>query len=458
MSAQEQYERYAHISRQLSLNSNVTDDPIAAERGGEAVIVAQHGIKKCQAAIAMHDNLSQEVDLNASDDDKEEELFGYTHSVYFHKMDHLIRGGMIPPVDLVQHIIQLCPDSASMTTDHGETALGLACNGFVPACEVVIQALVKAFPSTRNLMSRNYHVDPSPSVSPNIDNYKKSLQIHLEYDPSQDSKSQFLRDLLHFPKNLLVVSFEKEHTRRVLNDICGRGPYVALLMADFYIQLMTIISFTIGCNYGFKGNGSTTPMLIGSAYWIFRRFASAMGSSSIIVSLMYESWRLLNLLQAFVLMSASIYLRNNGIDLLNEEGVSGTWRNILILTSGLIWLNLLGIVCHIMKGFSVFVYATTQNRKEKKRAAAGNNNDESPIKTDWFVKFVTLQRGNRLIVNLSIVIIMLLWIIAGLCTLGLVWPRHIRRKIFTPTTTDHIKTDDNAEIDELLQMKEENME
>jgi len=48
--------------------------------------------------------------------------------------------------------------------------------------------------------------------------------------------------------------------------------------------------------------------------------------------------------------------------------------------------------------------------------------------------------------------------IAGLCTLGLVWPRHIRRKIFTPTTTDHIKTDDNAEIDELLQMKEENME
>jgi len=55
-----------------------------------------------------------------------------------------------PPVDVVKHIIQLCPDSASMTTDHGETALGLACNGFVPACEVVIQALVKAFPSARN--------------------------------------------------------------------------------------------------------------------------------------------------------------------------------------------------------------------------------------------------------------------------------------------------------------------
>ena len=44
------------------------------------------------------DNISQEVDLNAFDDDKEEEVFGYTHlhaSVYFHKMDHLIRGGMM---------------------------------------------------------------------------------------------------------------------------------------------------------------------------------------------------------------------------------------------------------------------------------------------------------------------------------------------------------------------------
>ena len=118
---------------------------------------------------------------------------------------------------------------------------------------------------------------PTSHESPNIDNYKKSLQVLLDHDPSQASKSQFLRDLLHFPKNLLVVSFEKEHTRRVLNDICGRGPYVALLMADFYIQLMIIISFTIGCNFGFKGNGSTTSMLIGSAYWIFRRFASAMG-------------------------------------------------------------------------------------------------------------------------------------------------------------------------------------
>lgn len=81
------------------------------------------------------------------------------------------------------------------------------------------------------------------------------------------------------------------------------------------------------------------------------------------MALLNESFRLFQVIQALVLMSASIYLRSNGL-LLDEEGVSGTWRNVLILTSGLIWLNLLGIVCHTLKGFSVFVYATIQVRKE----------------------------------------------------------------------------------------------
>jgi len=703
-SAQEQYERYAHISRQLSIHAAVTDDPIAAER---RALWASRSAKQQESQCVVSrlvgntsagdDKLSQEVHLNKFDDVKEQEVHGYKK---LHRLCILSQNGpsdprwddvreylsqlsskdtailtstqkggnnplhiccfLSPPVDVVQQIIQLCPDSATMTNDHGETALGLACHGFVPACEAVIHALVKAFPSSRNHvnsftetplhihlnMSRSYHVDPSPFLvrqlttvdavntkdrrgytplcilgkgasesmtlfascihffstptsheSSNIDNYKKCLHVLLDNDPSRESKTQFLRDLLHFPKSLLVVSFEKEHTRCVLNDICGRGPYIALLMTDFYIQLMIIISFTIGCNFGFKGNGTTTAMLFGSAYWIFRRVASAMGSSSI-MALLNESFRLMHLIQALALMSASIYLRNNGTDLLYEEGVSGTWRNVLILTSGLIWLNLLGIGCHTLKGFSVFVYATIQifkqlinlflvfilifvsfstmlyissvdspgyctpegdapgeyctlndamnkigviffgaveaedfdlprptlvlfilynifviiillniiiaimsdsytdvnqraelvfwnhrfdlihdvdafvncfthflycqKRTERQKAAAlEKSNDESRIKTDWFVQFVNLQRGNRFIpkavADLLIGIIMMFWLVAGLFTVGLVWPRHIRRKIFSPTTTDHVmKTNDDAEGDEMLQMKEEN--
>ena len=383
-SAQEQFERYAHISRQQSMHADVTDDPIAAER--QSLWQASKSAEKqpqcavsrlIENASAGDDKLSQEVHLNEFDDEKEQEVHGYNglhrlcilpqngpsdtrwedvrqHLSQLSSKDTSIltstqKGGntplhvccfLSPPVDVVQQIIQLCPDSASMTNDHGETALGLACHGFVPACEAVIQALVKEFPSSRNhansfnetplhihlKMSRSYQLDPSVFVvrqlttvdavntkdrrgykplcilgkaaseslsmfasciqffstpvsheSPNIDNYKKCLQILLDNEPSRESKTQFLRDLLHFPKSLLVVSFEKEHTRVVLNDICGRGPYVALLMTDFYIQLMIIISFTIGCSFGFKDNGSTTALFVGSAYWIFRRFASAMG-------------------------------------------------------------------------------------------------------------------------------------------------------------------------------------
>lgn len=392
MNAQEQYERYAPISQRLSLNSDVTDDPVAAERRSlwhSAVSRSAEQPSQCVLSrltgnvSAGNDNSSLEVHLNDFDDVKEEEVHGYTklhrlcilaqkgpsdprwedvrkHLSQLSAKDTAIlltstqKGGntplhvccfLSPPVDVVNQIIQLCPESASMTTDHGDTALGLACNGFVPSSEAVIQALVKAFPSAKSHtnsrnetplhlhlnMSRSYDVDPSPSVvrvlttvdavntqdlrghrplcilgkaaseamsffaslirffstptqfssenddGPNIDNYRKCLHILLDHDPSRDSKSQFLRDLLHFPKSLLVVSFEKEHTRRVLNEICGRGPYVALLMTDLYIQLMIIISFTIGCNFEFEGSGTTTLMLVGCAYWIFRRFASAMG-------------------------------------------------------------------------------------------------------------------------------------------------------------------------------------
>lgn len=325
-------------------------------------------------------------------------------------------------------------------------------------------------------------------------------------------------------------------------------------------------------------------------------------------------------------MSSSLYLRNNGVDLLYEEGGNGTWRNVLIMTSGFIWINMLGIICHTLRGFSVFVNASIKvsvdagiriqedlpdryithlsrcfiilqifkqlinlflvfviifvsfstmlfmssvgspgyctpegdapgeyctlneamskvgviffgavegedfdvpdptlvlfifynviviilllniiiavmsdsyneaskdaelifwthrfdlihdvdafvncfaqftyfhDQKEKKKKAVPDDiNDESPMKTCWFVKFVTFQRTNRhipkFLADMFIGIIMLFWMLAGLCTMGLVWPRHIRRKMFSPTTTGHIMKTDDAEVDELVKMKEEN--
>ena len=387
---QDQYDRYAHISRRLSLNSDA-DDPVVAERCALWQNPSNITNKQIDEQSSDEEKSSPTTGVNFypqdfhlhNFDDENEEVHGYTN---FHRLCILPQKGpsdprwdgvrqylsqlsgedvailtstqkgdktplhvccfLSPPIDVVQKIIQLCPESVRMTTDHGDTALGLACAGFVPACDDVIEALVKALPSARNClnsrfetplhlhlkMSRSYDVDPSPSVvrllttvdavntqdkrgytplcilgkaasealsafsscirffttpdqfssdvdnGPNIDNYRKCLQFLLEHDPSRASKTQFLRDLLHFPKSLLHVSFEKEHTRQVLNDICGRGPYIAMLMNDFYIQLMIVLSYTLGCKFGFQGNGTTTAMLAGCAYWTVRRFASAIGA------------------------------------------------------------------------------------------------------------------------------------------------------------------------------------
>ena len=91
-----------------------------------------------------------------------------------------------------------------------------------------------------------------------------------------------------------------------------------------------------------------------SSYYLFGSFYFIGSNGNM------KEFQVMNLLQVLTLMPASIYLRNNGVDLLYEEGVNGTWRNVLILAAGLIWLNLMGIVCHAMKGFSVFVNATAQ--------------------------------------------------------------------------------------------------
>jgi hypothetical protein len=83
--------------------------------------------------------------------------------------------------------------------------------------------------------------------------------------------------LLQLPKNLRDVSFEKQNTREVINDIVGRGQYIALLMMDFYMQMAIVVTFTLGCSNGFENKTYTTVMLVGSGYWFLKRLASAVG-------------------------------------------------------------------------------------------------------------------------------------------------------------------------------------
>ncbi len=331
-----------------------------------------------------------------------------------------------PPVDVVQQLIDLCPASVKMTTAFGDTPLGLACGGFVPAGGDVIKQLVHVYSQARNEVNlRNqtplhihlrtamsYEMDPSPLVvkllttvdavnvrdvnghtvlyqmgkaaskafspmakcirffqtpnpdeDPDMSNYKKCLDTILNNEPQRDSRTLFLRDLLQLPQSLRAISFDMEVTKKTINDIMGRGPYIALLMSDFYVQMMIVIAYTIGCSYGFENNSSCiTIMMVGAAYWIFRRGSSLMGARDKMAHAL-NSVSFLNASHIAVLIVSSFYLRENGIDLA-EEGGEGPRRNLLLVTSALIWLMLMGITCHASKGFSVFVHGSIQIFKQ----------------------------------------------------------------------------------------------
>lgn len=251
-----------------------------------------------------------------------------------------------PPIDVVERMIQLCPESLKMLTNHGDTPLSLACGGFIPAECNVTQAIVKSYPEARSSINslnesplhihlkinREYELDPCPqlvrmvasreavntrdikghsplyylgkastetfsfmaksvrffsmgddSEVPDIDNYKKSLHLILSLNPDRASKTLFLRDLLQLPHNLRSVSFEKKATRDVINHVLGRGQYIGLLMFEIYLQFAIVVAFSLGCTHNFDNKAYTTVTLVGSAYWLFKRIMLSLGESWILI-------------------------------------------------------------------------------------------------------------------------------------------------------------------------------
>lgn len=240
-------------------------------------------------------------------------------------------------------MIELCPESVKTKTEHGDSPVGLACGGFVPAGADVIEFLADAYPEARDEANsreetplhihlkivRKYELDPCPIVvgllatvqavntrcfkghsplyylgraakddfswlascirffsaddsnPPDFDAYKKCLGTIINNQPGRSSKTLFLRDLLQSPKNLRDASFEKQNTREVINNIAGRGQYIALLMMDFYVQLAILIAYTLGCSNGFQNKSYTTVMFVGSSYWLLKRLVSALGECEI---------------------------------------------------------------------------------------------------------------------------------------------------------------------------------
>lgn len=78
---------------------------------------------------------------------------------------------------------------------------------------------------------------------------------------------------------------------------------------------------------------------------------------------------------------------------------------------------------------------------------------------EWFRRIVHFKKSSKIpnpIRNVFIFGVMAIWVLVGLCTLGMIWPRHARRKIFAPSVMDHL-TEDESELEmEMEKMKGEN--
>jgi hypothetical protein len=291
-------------------------------------------------------------------------------------------------LDVIQKLIRLCPSSTQIRNADGNTPLGLACGGFLPAeTEVILElilahsdakgetnnagqtplhiyfqqcrksefdpclAVVKALTTIQSVNTRDSKnhsplyefgkasseafstlkkcervFSPQSVDEPNFNSYKSSLEIILCHNPSRDSKTQFLRDLISLPGCMRALSFEKRATQEIIVDIMGRGPYIALLLLDFYIQTMVVVAFTIGCWYGFDNNSFSTVMLVGCAYWILRRTAAIIGSGQPFEYILMTSTFVTDVIHVSVLLASSLYLKENGLSLLEEEGDNGFWR------------------------------------------------------------------------------------------------------------------------------------
>ena len=85
-------------------------------------------------------------------------------------------------------------------------------------------------------------------------------------------------------------------------------------------------------------------------------------------------------------------------------------------------------------------------REKKPEVTDDEENDVGAVSHDWFNHLIHNKANSnipRTLYNLYIIIAMALWFLVGLCTFGLTWPRHARRKIFAPSVTDHLAEDDN---------------
>jgi len=226
-----------------------------------------------------------------------------------------------------------------MTTSNGDLPLGLAAGGFFSATPEVIEMLAEANPDAvlhRSKLGKTplhhyleacigFNNVPNPRImqllivdnvaeladndghtplwklgraaknfhlnEQQLEEFSSALTCILENHSCKDTS--FLSDLRCLPPSLRITAFETKRVKQILNASMERAPYTAMLMMDFYVQFMIIISFTFGIVEGNRNRNAISALhLFGCAYWTLRKILSFAASKSKMIFI-FDAWRLL---------------------------------------------------------------------------------------------------------------------------------------------------------------------
>ena len=189
-------------------------------------------------------------------------------------------------------------------------------------------------------------------------NFQKSLDSILIDRPFNSTK--FFNELRQLPKKLRDHAFENHVIKLTLNDSMQRAPCTAILMCDIIFQAVIVVAFTFEITRMGEASDLTTVLLIvGCVYWVLRRCASFLASSN---RLLYITnfWRVLDLTHVVMLVLSAVQLQKKPVQILVNDDHC---RNILIVTSCIVWLVFLSILRSSSKDFAVFVDAAIQVSK-----------------------------------------------------------------------------------------------
>jgi hypothetical protein len=151
-----------------------------------------------------------------------------------------------------------------------------------------------------------------------------------------------------------IVALKSIFIKKVLNESFVKSTFMNILMADFYAQLMIVLTFSIGIEKSLNSSGQNLSSvwhicLTISVLWLVGREFMQIITTPLRFYVM-DFGNLLDSLQILFLSWSLSIFGNGGIDTSREQ-----W--VVAITTGLVWVLLIMVVKDLNYNIAVFVVA-----------------------------------------------------------------------------------------------------